>query len=154
MSRPSRSTTRRWRTRERLAAESAVVVDASVAVQWFVPEPGSADAAQLLSSSALFLAPDFMPLEATNAWWKKCRRGEMAPEQVEHAIRRLLAVGVDLVPNAPLLISAARLALEVSHPVYDCVYLALAGRHGARLATADARLRLAARRLGLHLWRS
>ena len=155
MTRRRRSTTSRWRTRERLAAEPPVVVDASVAVQWFAPEPGSAEAARLLRPTALFLAPDFMPLEATSAWWKKCRRGEMSPEQVEQAIRRLLAVGLDLMPNAPLLTPAVRLALELElgHPVYDCVYLALAGQHAARLATADAQLRTSARRLGLHVWR-
>jgi predicted nucleic acid-binding protein len=147
------SPTSRWRTRERLAAEPPVVVDASVAVQWFAPEPGSAEAARLLRTTALFLAPDFMPLEASNAWWKKCRRREMSSEQVEQAIRRLLAVGLDLIPNAPLLTPAVRLALELGQPVYDCVYLALAGQHAARLATADAGLRKSAQRLGLPLWR-
>ena len=34
---------------------------------------------------------------------------------------------------------AARLALALDRPVYDCVYLALAHRIGAALATADAR---------------
>ena len=34
---------------------------------------------------------------------------------------------------------AVRLALALDRPVYDCVYLALAHRLGARMVTADAR---------------
>ncbi len=34
---------------------------------------------------------------------------------------------------------AVRLALALDRPVYDCVYLALAHRIGATLATADTR---------------
>ncbi len=143
---------RRLQVRERLRTEAPIVIDASVAVQWFVPEPGSVDAARLLHTEALFLAPDFMPVEATNAWRKKCRRGEMSSEQVERALARLLAVGVDLVPSALLLTRAARLALELAHGVYDCVYLALAAQYGAKLATADDRLRRSAARLAVPTW--
>ena len=34
---------------------------------------------------------------------------------------------------------AVRLSLALDHPVYDCLYLALAHRIGATLVTADAR---------------
>ena len=34
---------------------------------------------------------------------------------------------------------AVRLALSLDRPVYDCVYLALAHRLGARMVTADQR---------------
>ena len=34
---------------------------------------------------------------------------------------------------------AVRLALALGHPVYDCVYLALAHRIGATVVTADLR---------------
>ena len=34
---------------------------------------------------------------------------------------------------------AVRLALALDHPVYDCVYLALAHRIGAMVVTADLR---------------
>ena len=34
---------------------------------------------------------------------------------------------------------AVRLSLALDRPVYDCVYLALAHRLGAKLVTADAR---------------
>ena len=152
MTRSRRSGPGRLRVRERLRTEPPIVVDASVAVQWFVPEPGSAEVTRLLGTEALFLAPDFMPIEATNAWWKKSRRGEMSSGQVEQAIRRLLAVGVDLYPSASLVTRAARFAVELDHAVYDCVYLALAAQHGAELAMADGRLRRLAARLEVPIW--
>jgi predicted nucleic acid-binding protein len=124
-----------------------------VAVQWFVPEPGSEEATLLLRSDALFLAPDIMPVEAANAWWKKARLGEMSTEEVEHAARRLLAVGINLIPSAPFLARALRLASGLGHAVYDCVYLAVAAHQGARLATVDGRLRRSAERISVPVWR-
>jgi predicted nucleic acid-binding protein len=42
------------------------VVDASVAVKWFVPEIHSAEALRLLSSDCELLAPDLLPSELGN----------------------------------------------------------------------------------------
>ncbi|MXX06385.1 MAG: type II toxin-antitoxin system VapC family toxin, partial [Gammaproteobacteria bacterium] len=41
--------------------------------------------------------------------------------------------------RASLSADAVRLALALNHPVYDCIYLALAQRIGAVLVTADSR---------------
>ena len=54
-------------------------------------------------------------------------------------------------PSAALLPSAARPAVELGHPVYDCLYLALAAAHAAPIATADERLRQAAKRIGVRI---
>ena len=102
----------------------------------------------------MLLSPDLMAVEATNAWWKKLRRHEMDLADVEQAVTNLLALGIDWTPSAELLRPAARLAVELGHPVYDCVYLALASAHSASLATVDERLGRGAQRLGIRLWRS
>ena len=44
------------------------MVDASIAVQWFANEPGSANAAKLIEADTGLLAPNIMPAEAANAW--------------------------------------------------------------------------------------
>jgi predicted nucleic acid-binding protein len=98
------------------------------------------------------LAPDVMPVEATNAWWKKCRRGEMSSGQVDRALARLLALGIELVPRTALLMRATRVALDLDHAVCDCVYLVLARQYGAKLVTADGRLRRSAARLEVPIW--
>ena len=36
--------------------------------------------------------------------------------------------------------AATRIAIELDHPAYDCVYLALARRRGAPLVTSDQKL--------------
>jgi predicted nucleic acid-binding protein len=129
-----------------------VVVDASIAFLWFANEPGPFGAERLLETESALLAPDLMAVEATNAWWKKLRRREMELADVEQAVTNLLALGIAWTPSTVLLRPAARLAVELGHPVYDCLYLTLAASHSALLATADDRLRQAAERLGLRVW--
>ena len=145
------------RVRERAArytvsAAGPVVVDASMAFLWFANEPDPLGAGRLLETESALLAPDLMAAEATNAWWKKLRRREMDVADVEQAVTNLLALGIAWTPSSVLLRPAARLAVELGHPVHDCLYLALAAAHAAPLATADDRLRQAARHLGVTVW--
>jgi predicted nucleic acid-binding protein len=154
-----RSTLTRARMRERasryrITAPGPVVVDASIAFLWFAHEPDRWGAARLLETEAALLAPDLMAVETTNAWWKKLRRHEMDMVDLEQAVTNLLALGIAWTPSAALLRPAARLAAELGHPVYDCMYLALAASESAALATADDRLRRAADRLGVPVWQS
>jgi len=136
----------------RRARAAPVVVDASVAVQWFANESGSEGAARLIVEDRPLLAPDIMPVEAANAWWKKVRRREMDASDLGQAIVNLLALGIVLHPSAALLGRASRLALEVGHPIYDCLYLVLASERGADLATADEGLRRVARDADVRVW--
>jgi predicted nucleic acid-binding protein len=134
------------------ASSPPVVVDASIAVLWFAHEPDRWGAERLLESNAPLLAPDLMAVEATNAWSKKLRRKEMGPADVEQAVTFLLALGFDWTSSTSLLRPATRLAVELGHPVYDCLYIALAKAHAAPLATADERLRRVAERTGVRSW--
>jgi predicted nucleic acid-binding protein len=134
-------------------ANGPIVVDASMAYSWFTTDPDPRGAARLLETDSLLLAPDLMAVEATNAWWKKLRRGEIDLAGVERAVTDLLALEIVWVSAATLLRPAARLAAELGHPIYDCVYLALAASHSAVLATADDRLQRGAQRVGVRLWR-
>ena len=115
------------------------VVDASVAVKWLVVEE-DADVAQELATSGHDLhAPRLMASEVANALWRKARAGEIE--------RRAAGILLANVPDMPVRwgadetvsADAMRLALALDHPVYDCVYLALAHRIGAIMLTADRR---------------
>jgi predicted nucleic acid-binding protein len=134
------------------APAGRVVVDASIACLWFANEPDEFGAIRLLETESRLLAPDLMAVEVTNAWWKKVRRREMDATDVEQAVTNLLALEIAWTPSASLLRPAARLAIALAHPVYDCVYLALAAGSAAALATADGRLRQAAARAGVAIW--
>jgi predicted nucleic acid-binding protein len=118
----------------------SLVVDASVAYKWFVNEQGSGDAVALRSASRPLIAPDLIVSEVCNSAWKSFRRGELSIAQcgiVATAIERSLAW---LVPSAPLASAAMRMATTLDHPIYDCLYLALAERESTVLVTVDRRL--------------
>jgi len=116
---------------------SPIIVDASTAIKWVVEEEGSDAAAALVTEK--LVAPSLMMAECANALWAKSRRGELSALEVIERIRLLLDAPVDLVPLEPLVESATELALELSHPIYDCLYLALARRLNGLLVTADGR---------------
>jgi predicted nucleic acid-binding protein len=129
-----------------------VIVDASIAVKWWAPEADSAMAARLLEGDWRLVAPDLMAAEAANTWWDKYRQGEMGRADVETAVNRLSAIGITWIPTARVLAPATRLALELHHPVYDCVYLATAREQRLPLATGDGWLRKTARSMGIAVY--
>ena len=117
-----------------------IVVDASIAVKWVIPEVLSDEAEALRGRADRLLAPDLLLPEAANALWKKLIRREISAHEAAQAIELLMASGLDLRPSGPLLDRALALARRLRHPVYDCLYLALAQAEDATLVTADQRL--------------
>ncbi len=114
-----------------------LVVDASVALKWFVEEEGSEDATELLVTGGLLIAPDLIVAEVCNAAWKAVMSGTMAPEQQDHAASRLPAIFDELAAMAPLAPRAVEISRRLGHSVHDCFYLALSERRDAALVTAD-----------------
>lgn len=116
-----------------------IVVDASVIVKWFAPEPGNA-AAQALVGREL-VAPALLRVEVASALVKKGMRGELSPDDLKAALALWfggLAEGqVALMPDDHDLPEACAIALELRHPVPDCLYLAAARRLDSPLITAD-----------------
>ena len=118
----------------------SLVVDASVAVKWFVIGPLRAEAKRLVEHREPLYAPDLFFVEVTNAAWKMVRRNEIDRDQ---AITMVAAVGDPLsrvFPSSQLRDRALQIALALDHSVYDCLYLACAELTGAVLVTADAKL--------------
>jgi predicted nucleic acid-binding protein len=116
-----------------------LVVDASVAVKWYLDEVASAPARELLVSDDLLAAPEFMQVEAASVFWKRVRQGQMSGDAAALAARRLRVVIDTWVGHADVVPGALDLASALDHPVYDCVYLAAAERLDGTLVTADAR---------------
>lgn len=132
-------------------APEVVVLDASVAVRWVVTEEGSAEASELLERDVTWLAPRLLLIEAASALRRKAAEGAIAHAVAGEALDALLQAAADdvirLIEDEGVVAPALRLALSLGHKLPDCLYLALAEREGAGLATADARLaRLAASR--------
>lgn len=118
-----------------------IVVDASVAVKWLVPEAGEAAADELLSTGGPLLAPALIRVEVAAAIARKVRFDEIPFQTGESALGRwfqlLLNALVTLVPDEADLAGAWQLATELKHPLQDCLYLALALRLRTPLITAD-----------------
>ena len=118
---------------------NTLVIDASVAIKWVVEEDGT-ELALALRQQARLMAPDLLVPECANILWKKVQRKELSRDEALLAARLLQSAEIVLVPTRALMEGATRLAIELGHPAYDCLYLALAVENDCRFVTADERL--------------
>ncbi len=126
-----------------------IVLDASVALKFFLPETGSDAALRLLASRSAFAAPDIFPLELLAAVTKYHRRRLITLDEARTIEAVVGRMAVDLHPWQLLLASAFELSLLLHHGVYDCLYLALARQLSAPLVTADRKMQQKADRAEL-----
>jgi predicted nucleic acid-binding protein len=112
------------------------VIDASVAIKWVVNEDGTPEALALRKKGKM-IAPDLLVAECANVLWKKVQRHELLKEEAILAARILQHAEIELLPMRSLLETAMRISIEVDHPAYDCVYLALALGNDCEFVTAD-----------------
>ncbi len=116
-----------------------LVVDASVALKWLVEEEGSESAERLREGEHELHAPRLLASEVANALRRKARQGEIGRGEAGALIAAVPEMPLCWAEDERVCGDVARLALALDRPVCDCVYLALAHRIGAALATADAR---------------
>jgi predicted nucleic acid-binding protein len=116
------------------------VVDASIAVKWVIPEVLSEQADRVRDHEDDVLAPDLLLVEVANALGRKTAAREISAREADAAFDLVRRSGIELHATGPLLPRAMDVARRLGHPVYDCVYLALAEREGAAFVTADQRL--------------
>jgi predicted nucleic acid-binding protein len=114
-----------------------VVVDASVALKWVLDEPGSEPATALRDHE--LIAPVLWLAEAANALWRRARLGDITADEANSRLSELMNAPVASFPIEPHLDHALRLATDIGHPIYDCLYLALALQHQTYVVTADRR---------------
>jgi predicted nucleic acid-binding protein len=119
-----------------------IVVDASVALKWVLDEPGSAAAVALRDHE--LIAPALWLAEAANALWRHARIGEISIDEAGAHFAELMNAPVASLAMEPHLERALELAIEIAHPIYDCIYLALALHHRTHVVTADRRFASAA----------
>jgi predicted nucleic acid-binding protein len=117
-----------------------LVVDASVAVKWFMSEPDSVAARAVRAEPDRLAAPDLVLAEVMSATWTAMRRGQLVAGQFFDLTARVPNFFDLLVPVESLMRRTADIAEQIAHPVYDCFYVALAEREAGTLVTADRRL--------------
>lgn len=116
------------------------VVDASVAIKWYLPEEYSQQAVSLLVPGFELWAPDLVFVEVGNVLWKRVQRGELDPERARLFLIDFLSSPLHIEDSPVLLEKAWDIAHRYGRSVYDSLYLALAERLGAAMVTADKRL--------------
>ena len=134
-----------------------VVLDASVAVRWVVDEVGSTEAAALLELDVEWIAPRLLLAEAASALRRKSVDVLLTAAAAAQCLDGLLQAVTDgivrLADDERHIAQALLLATSLDHKVPDCLYLALAERYGAAIATADMKLARLARSRGVEVLR-
>jgi predicted nucleic acid-binding protein len=126
---------------------SLVIVDASVAAKWFLPENGEAlmdQAAALLDQydrrEIQFVVPDLFYVEIASAIWKAVRIGRVSRAFGDQALVLLTQREFATIPSLKLLDGAFQIAADYGRTVYESLYVALAVQTKSQLITADERL--------------
>jgi predicted nucleic acid-binding protein len=122
-----------------------IVLDASVAVKWFVQEAGSDLARELLDAEqGHLIVPDIFVVEVTSALVREANAnkpmGEIFRAGLLHLIDLIDRQSLVLMRTPPgHIIEAGTLAIDLGHPLKDCIYLALAMELDCDLLTCDTR---------------
>ena len=131
------------------------ILDASVVVKIVVPEVGTAETLSMIERPLRWLAPRLMIIELASALRQKAAAKALSPLDATAALSACLDAVADgvigLADDETLAPAALSLALTLNHKVPDCLYLALAEREGALLASADRKLLALAKRRGIEV---
>jgi predicted nucleic acid-binding protein len=137
-----------------------VVVDASVAVKWFVSEsPEEGDTEEVLDLLRAY-RDDRIELYQPPIWRAEVLAvlARLIPAQVEQHTWNLLAFDYTEAAGSALYLKAVQLSTQLNHHLFDTIYHASALIHpSASLITADEKYRNKAEPLGrvlpLNRWR-
>ncbi len=121
------------------------MVDASVAVKWFLHEDHTEAARRLLVGGFDLFSPDLIRAEVGNVMWKRWRRGEVSAEEANEVLRDLGRLPLRIETSEPLLATAWAVSECFDRSFYDGLYMALAARLDCPVVTADRRLHNALR---------
>ena len=133
------------------------VLDASVALAWFVDRPTAPYAdhvRELLLRGGRAIVPALWQLEIANGFIIAERRGVLTPSDTLDALHNLEGVIVRAIENSQDSVSMRR-ALNASRKfgltAYDAVYLETALGQDLPLATLDRQLKAAASKAGVEV---
>mgnify|MGYP001819520434 FL=1 len=114
-----------------------LVIDASVAIKWYLLEIHAGAALEYLDERFTLIVPELFFAEFGNILWKKSRLGEISIAEAHGILDEIERVPLQQHDIHSLLKPAFELATVHNSSVYDCVYLALAVTGGCQMVTAD-----------------
>src|SRR5690606_37778263 len=95
------------------------------------------------------IAPAFMKLEMINVLRKYHFLRSLNIQDIVHIYDRLITLVDNFEMDEQLLPKAIEISLRINHPIYDCLFLALAQMRQAPFFTLDQRLRTKADTMGI-----
>jgi len=113
------------------------VVDASVAIKWYVPEILEREASNFLREKHDLHVPELILPEFSSIIWKKVKRGEMIEENANRIVAAISTRKWSIHPHQQIIVSAYAGANATGQTVYDWMYLALAISLSCEFVTAD-----------------
>ena len=116
------------------------IVDASVAVKWFLPEIYSHHAHRLRRAEYRLHVPAFFGLEFGSVLCKKLCRGEIDVDTSLSILSESRRLPLRRHSDESIFPGAFSIAVRTGRSLYDCMYVALAVSLKGRVVTADRRL--------------
>lgn len=115
------------------------VVDACVAIKWFLPEKGHEKAAGILDRFELMLAPDLFYIEMDAIITKKVRQKLIEPDDAPVIYKEIRNIPFKIIPYSLISKMALDLSSTLSVTQYDACYLSVAIEYNQHVLTADHR---------------
>ncbi len=121
---------------------ATMVLDASVMASYVLGiKSTEAELSALMRGPFEFIAPDIWRAELANVFWKGIRAGHLSYGEALKMLplaNELISITVG---SQELWASALTLAKEADHPVYDCLFVALAIMEDSMVVSYDLRLK-------------
>ena len=135
----------------------AFVLDCSVTMAWFFDgeaTPVTDEILDHLNLSGSAIVPGHWPLEVTNTLLMGERRKRCTPADSAHFLGILSSLAIEVDRETGSRAFSETFAVSRTHHLtqYDGAYLELAMRNKIPLATLDAELRKAAKKIGVECW--
>jgi predicted nucleic acid-binding protein len=126
-----------------------VVLDSSAAVELVLSRAGAGSIMNVLNNSDYIISADLFIAEINNVFWKYYNYQNLPSEICSTAIEHAVNLVDDFVPAEDIYKEAFFLSCQISHPVYDSMFLVCARRNDAVLLTLDKKLHLTAEKLSV-----
>ena len=136
----------------RRSVQRETVIDASVSAAWVFDDesdPGAETVlAEIISGEVIGVVPEHWKAEIVNAIMYGEMRGRISWEAIPGSLSELNGLQI-MTDTTPDILDALDLARLYGLTVYDALYLELAIRRNASIATLDDKLRRAASQAGV-----
>jgi len=115
------------------------VIDACVAIKWFLPEKNYTAAGEILSEHNRLIAPDLFQIELDSIITKKVRQRLIEKDDAYRMFDEIRNIPIQIIPYS--LIGQLAFDLSAALPItqYDACYLAVAIEFNQKVVTADMR---------------